>query len=492
MNPGKLAYAMNDIDEDLIFDAIAYRPEKRAPKPVRRLAALAACLVLAAAIFGAAQRFAGQPAPGFVLTVYALENGDDAVQQTLNETDAIPVDLFYTDNGAPVFAFSYEAADKDAPVHSSCVYGRTDFTGSVRSVTGMKEQRGHVYVYFLPDLQAEPPYDFTFQTASGALETNYAVSVSITEENGAYSARLLSVEEVENVSYGETATQGTDTGTHENLDELLKPYLDVIDKLNAAGDYGLYIPDDQKETFYNTYKDLTPEAFEAEVRRQLEEAETGDYSEAPAGQTVTIEGTLEEKSEDQLFEQSSLIIRGTVDEAIKIFQIQSVFGQIGNFTDYKITVQDVLRGSTDDEIVTVRVRGGTAGGVTEICSPVPELNAGEEYLLFLYQPGRGGTFNTRGDYYYVLGLPQGTFQRATRTAEPQTSDVFTSQTGYEISYSRILDRANEYPVDTDYFRKEYLANQKLNLENGFITQNEYQKSIENIDAYASVVSDEMQ
>ena len=181
-----------------------------------------------------------------------------------------------------------------------------------------------------------------------------------------------------------------------------------------------------------------------------------------------------------------------MDEAIKMFQIQSVFGQIGNFTDYKITVQGVLRGSTDDEIVTVRVRGGTAGGVTEICSPVPELNAGEEYLLFLYQPGRGGTFNTRGDYYYVLGLPQGTFQRATRTAEPQTSDVFTSQTGYEISYSRILDRANEYPVDTDYFRKEYLANQKLNLENGFITQNEYQKSIENIDAYASVVSDEMQ
>ena len=492
MNPEKLAYAMNDIDEDLIFDAISYRPEKKASKPVRRIAALAACLVLAAAIFGAVQHFAGQPTPGFVLTVYALENGDDAVQQTLNETDAIPVDLFYTDNGAPVFAFSYEALNPDAPVRSSCVYGRTDFTGSVRTVTGIREQRGHVYVYFLPDMQTEPPYDFTFQTASGALETNYAVSVSITEENGAYYARLLSVEEVENVSYEETVTQETDAAATEKLDELLKPYLDVIDKLNAAGDYGLYIPDDQKETFYNTYKDLTPEAFEAEIRRQLEEAESGDYSEAPAGQTVTIEGTLEEKSEDQLFKQSSLIIRGTVDEAIKMFQIQSVSGMTGNFTDYKITVEDVLRGSTDDEIVTVRVRGGTAGGVTEICSPVPELDAGEEYLLFLYQPGRGGTFNTRGDYYYVLGLPQGTFQRASSTAEPQASDVFTSQTNYEISYSRILDRANEYPVDTDYFRKEYLANQKLNLENGFITQREYQKSIENIDTYASVAPDEMQ
>ena len=142
--------------------------------------------------------------------------------------------------------------------------------------------------------------------------------------------------------------------------------------------------------------------------------------------------------------------------------------------------------------MTVRVRGGTAGGVTEICSPVPELNAGEEYLLFLYQPGRGGTFNTRGDYYYVLGLPQGTFQRATTTAEPQASDVFTSQTGTQMTYEHILSRADEYPVDADYFRKEYLANQKLNLENGFITQSEYQKNIEDIDAYASVVSDGLQ
>lgn len=271
---------MNEIDEDLIFDAIAYRPEKKASKPVRRIAALAACLVLAAAIFGAAQRFAGPSASGFVLTAYALEDGTAAEQQVGKKTGAIPVDLFYTDDGAPVFAFSYEADDPDAPVRSSCVYGMRNHAGSVRSVTGIREQRGHVYVYFLPDMQAQPPYDFTFQTASGARETNYAVSVSITEENGAYLARLLSVEEVENVPYEETTAQEPDAAASEQLDALLKPYQDVIDKLNAEGDYGLSIPDDQKETFYNTYKELTPEAFEAEIRRQLEEAESGDYSDA--------------------------------------------------------------------------------------------------------------------------------------------------------------------------------------------------------------------
>ena len=61
-----------------------------------------------------------------------------------------------------------------------------------------------------------------------------------------------------------------------------------------------------------------------------------------------------------------------------------------------------------------------------------------------------------------------------------------------MTYEHILSRADEYPVDADYFRKEYLANQKLNLENGFITQSEYQKNIEDIDAYASVVSDGLQ
>ena len=487
MNPEKLASAMNDIDEDLIFDAIACRPAKRAFKPARRFAALAACLLLAAAIFGAVQRFAGSSATGFVLTVYALENGAAAEQQVGNKTEAIPVDLFYTDDGTPVFAFSYEADDPDAPVRSSCVYGRRDHTGSVRSVTGIREQRGHIYVYFLPDMQAEPPYAFTFQTASGALDTNYAVSVSITEEDGAYYARLLSVEEVENVSYGETAAREPDAAASEKLDALLKPYQDVIDKLNAEGDYGLYIPDDQKETFYNTYKDLTPEAFEAEVRRQLEEAETGDYHETPTGQTVTIEGTLEEKSEDALFEQSSLIIRGTLNEDAEMFQIQSVSGQTSNFTDYKITAEEILRGSTDEETITVRVRGGTAGGVTEIYALAPELNAGEEYLLFLYRPAHGGAFNTEGDYYYVLGLPQGTFQRAATTAEPQAADVFVSQTGLEMTYGHILARAEEYPVDASYFRTQYIENQKRNLENGFITQAEYQTRMKELDLYADIV-----
>lgn len=205
---------------------------------------------------------------------------------------------------------------------------------------------------------------------------------------------------------------------------------------------------------------------------------------------LTIHGILEEKTEDQLFEQSSLLIIGTVKGNGNSFQVRKATGETGNFTDYEIDVANTLRGNLEQFSVVVRVRGGTAGGVTEICTPGPELKTGEEYLLFLYKPARGGDFNTEGNYYYVLGLTQGVFQKVSNNAEKLTTDVYKSQNGHEITYARIQERANEYPVNELYFRTEYIENQQRNLENGFITQAEYEQIMSNIDVYESVVLDE--
>ena len=71
----------------------------------------------------------------------------------------------------------------------------------------------------------------------------------------------------------------------------------------------------------------------------------------------------------------------------------------------------MLRGEHEKNELIVRINGGTAGGVTEVYTPSPELKIGEDYLLFLYQPARGGSFNTKGDYYCILGLTQGVFQK---------------------------------------------------------------------------------
>lgn len=197
---------------------------------------------------------------------------------------------------------------------------------------------------------------------------------------------------------------------------------------------------------------------------------------------LTINGILEEKTEDQLFEQSSLIVLGSVKDIGSAFRVKSSTESFSNFTDYTLEIDNVLRGEYEENTLVVRVQGGTACGITEIYSPAPKLELGEYYLLFLYQPERGGSFNTKGDYYYILGLTQGIFEK-------ENKDVYLSQNNYEITLEHVKNRANEYPVDKQYFRNEYIENQKRNLENGFISQSEFDTIIKNIDVYATIVSE---
>lgn len=209
-----------------------------------------------------------------------------------------------------------------------------------------------------------------------------------------------------------------------------------------------------------------------------------------ANDVLTIHGILEEKTEDQLFEQSSLIVVASVKDIGSAFRVKSSTGSLCNFTDYTVEIDTVLRGEAEEKTLTVRVQGGTVDGITEVYSPAPELKLGEEYLLFLYQPARGGSFNTTGDYYYILGLTQGVFQKYEDVLGEDNTDVYISQDDYEITYGHVEDRAYEYPIDKQYFRNEYIENQKRNLENGFISQSEYDDMMEAIDEYATIISED--
>lgn len=205
-----------------------------------------------------------------------------------------------------------------------------------------------------------------------------------------------------------------------------------------------------------------------------------DYEQPTEGVTVYISGLLPEITEDDLFSQSLLVVSGTVDGCSDGFQVRSSSGMTTNYTDFDFKVREVYRGDAAAEYVTVRLQGGTAGGRTEICTPNAEMESGKEYLLFLYQPGWGGGANTQGDYYYILGLTQGTFAVT-------EGDMFLSQTGQMLSRETLLERANEYPIDPLYFRNSYIANQKSNLETGFITQQEYEEFMALLDVYAQIV-----
>ncbi|MDO4175104.1 MAG: hypothetical protein Q4D42_10105, partial [Eubacteriales bacterium] len=132
-----------------------------------------------------------------------------------------------------------------------------------------------------------------------------------------------------------------------------------------------------------------------------------------------ISGCLPELSKEDLIAQSTLIATGTVTEVSDAFQIAPVGGGDPSvFTDYFFTVSDVLRGEPDDNVVSVRIQGGTANGMSSTAELEPQLEVGKSYLLFLYQPNMGGSYNTKGDYDSVTGLYRGAYELDTSTAAP--------------------------------------------------------------------------
>ena len=196
-----------------------------------------------------------------------------------------------------------------------------------------------------------------------------------------------------------------------------------------------------------------------------------------------VEGALAYVSVPELFQDASLIVEGTVVGNTDAFRIESVSGNFGNYTDYQFQINSVLRGEPANgaDSVDIRVQGGTVGNVTEEYSGSPEFEVGENYLVFLYQPGRGGSFNTEGDYYYVLGLCQGVFAK-------DENEQYLSQSGEKLADDYLIQPINDVPVDPDHFRNEYIENQRRNLENGFLTQEEFDQLMRDIDVYAEIVS----
>jgi hypothetical protein len=202
-----------------------------------------------------------------------------------------------------------------------------------------------------------------------------------------------------------------------------------------------------------------------------------------AGTSVTISGIIVERTFDDLINKSCLVVNGTISEKSEAFQIESPRGSKSIHTDYTLTIDSTLRGTAAGNEIIVRVQGGTANGFTEDYENSPDFEIGKQYLLFLYQPARGGAFNLPGDYYYVLGLKQGVY-------ETSTEDTFISQFGKPLSVTELqnaLDAVQDVPVDLYYFRNEYITNQEKNLQTGFINEEEFAESMQNIDIYATIV-----
>lgn len=85
------------------------------------------------------------------------------------------------------------------------------------------------------------------------------------------------------------------------------------------------------------------------------------------------------------------------------------------FTDRTFKVDSVLKGSpaySKGKGITLRTPGGRGTYVEMSNGSAPELNQGDNYLLFLYSIPDGSSYNTEGDHYYILGCSSGAWKQA--------------------------------------------------------------------------------
>ena len=231
-------------------------------------------------------------------------------------------------------------------------------------------------------------------------------------------------------------------------------------------------------------------AYESESSSEQVESEEMRHS--------YITNVIAGKTTDQLIEESNLIAVCELKEVSDAFQIEAVGGGVMNFTDYYFEVKEAMRGETPDNsnIVTVRIQGGIVDNWSVEMSDYYEFEYDKKYLLFLTHPGMGSGFNTEGDYYYITGSIQGIYPFEEEVSSPARSSYAVLENGMEsapiqlISLQEQIDTVNEsVPPETNVNYKQFLENQKGNLDSGWITQEEYDNALAEAKQYANYIGD---
>jgi hypothetical protein len=128
--------------------------------------------------------------------------------------------------------------------------------------------------------------------------------------------------------------------------------------------------------------------------------------------------TLERLSLDEMILKSTMIVRGKV--------LNSYAASSGPivYTHYRIQVSDTLKGSARTA-VEIQLPGGVVNNARQTFAGVPQFNAGDEYVFFLWTGKSGAT--------QVLGLTQGLFSVAPGgAADPLT----TRASSHEVMLDR--------------------------------------------------------
>lgn len=210
--------------------------------------------------------------------------------------------------------------------------------------------------------------------------------------------------------------------------------------------------------------------------------------------TVVVSGIVAEQSVEELEQSSSAVLLGKIVDRANAFEITSVTGETSNFTDYYLEVYEAYRGNeSEGDVVSIRLNEGIVGNLEVIDETAPSFEIGQEYLVFLYNPGVGGDFNTEGDYYYVNGATQGVYQYYGENELISEADANKEENNVDEFKLNIEDFKNdievinsEYPISEIDNRQEIIDNLTHNYENRFITEEQYNETIAQLDIYATI------
>ena len=124
--------------------------------------------------------------------------------------------------------------------------------------------------------------------------------------------------------------------------------------------------------------------------------------------------TLERLSLDDMIRQSTTVVRGKV-----LSSYSSTSGPV-IFTNYRIQVTETLKGAAAAS-VDIQMPGGVANHLRQSFAGVPQLNAGDEFVFFLWS-GKSGTVQ-------VIGLTQGLFSVG---KDSSTDPLLTRNASHEV------------------------------------------------------------
>ncbi len=262
MNTKKFSSALGNISADYVNEAVTYTAKKKSTPWVKWVAVVACfCLV----VMGLFPLFGNHESP-FVLTAYALGEDNSLLSLKMEEGQSVPITTFTAGNGMEGFVFSHKNQESAPTLLGSIIIIDTDFSPYIMadSLKGTSAEVGEIdhidmektqqYIFFVPSKGEPTPYSLTISIYDEETSTAANLTIVIEHDENGYSAKIDKVNSFEIIG---------------DIDELLKPYQEVLDHLNAEYDYKLYIPEDRKYSVYEAYKDLTPEEFEKQILEEL-------------------------------------------------------------------------------------------------------------------------------------------------------------------------------------------------------------------------------